>query len=105
MGWCGFLLDDGLRHLKPLLIEMIAVSKAVSLDACPPRGNLPRDAWRIRLSLLISEVAIVHPRRHSNFPWLAETHFHLRPFADLVLPGACDALGPWGLSGRIVGVP
>ena len=49
--------------MKPLIIEMIAVSKAVSLHAYAAQGNLPRDARQVRLGPSIPEVAIVYPKR------------------------------------------
>jgi hypothetical protein len=76
-GWYGFLL-------------------AVSFHAYAPQGNLPRDAGRVRLGPSIPEVAIVHPRRRSNFLSWRQTYFRLRPFADSVLPGPATHLGPEG---------
>lgn len=82
-GWYGFLVDDGLRHTKALLIEIIAISKAVYLHAYAAPGNLPNTTlekrrW-VHLGPFTLEVAIVYPGV------LRELHFEFREASALML--------------------
>ena len=75
-GWYGFVVCDGLRHLKPFLIEVIAILEAVSLDAyAAPRQCRDTRAGPPRP---LDSRSRDRPSLPPNLIW-QQTHFHPRP--------------------------